>query len=92
MAGKKPRTAKALAERILLQQAEHLEKKWQLFQAGDDAAALTEEEQDFLLKMKKLEQDADLQDAQIDYLENLSDSELSEFYQRLQDSLGGPSN
>lgn len=88
----KKRSAKDVADKILLEQAEYLAQKWERFKAGDPTQALTDEEESFLMHLKKLEQESDLQDAQIDYLENLSDSELSDFYKRLDQSLKGPSN
>ena len=87
---KKKRSARQIADRILAEQVEHLETKWKTFQAGDSTSAMTDLEIRFLLDVKKLEQDADMQEAQTAYLEQLSDGDLEIFYQKLEASLPAP--
>lgn len=80
-------TAREIAERILKEQTEWLAQKWDDFKAGDASAALTEEEQNFLMLQKKLEQEGEVAEAQVSFLRGLSDEQLSEFLTDLQHSV-----
>jgi len=81
------RTARQLAELVLKREAQYLEKKFTAFEGGDPAAALTKEEWDLLMGIKKLEQEGELIDAEKSYLAGQSTEELQDFYARLSKSL-----
>jgi hypothetical protein len=81
------RTARQLAELILKRECQYLEKKYTAFEAGDPAAALTKEEWDLLMSVKKLEQEGELIDAEKSYLAGQSTDELQDFYDKLSRSL-----
>lgn len=80
-------SARELVDRLLYEQLEHLSGKWEEFKGGDETAALTDLEVNFLLSIRKLEQDAEFQDVASKHLARLSDSEVEMTIMRLEASL-----
>ncbi len=81
------RTARDIVDSLILRQVTHLERKWIAFEGGDIAAKLTDLEINFLLSVRKLEQEAAIQDAARTYLQGLSNAEVYEFYREIHASL-----
>lgn len=76
-------TAKQLAERIAKAVLERIQDKIMRFEAGDISAALTSEELDAVLKIQKVQAEANESDARSTHLSALNDAELTEMLTKL---------
>ena len=77
------RTAKQLAESIAKAVLQNIQDKMNRFQAGDITAALTSEELDAVLKIQKVQAEANEADARSSHLSALNDDELTEMLTKL---------
>jgi hypothetical protein len=84
---RRKRTAKHVAEEITFDMVQEMKARCEKFKRGDATAALTEVETKFLLETIKLQQEADVGEAAVGYLQEMTDKQLDEYHERLRKSL-----
>jgi len=84
-----PRSTKTtgeIAHAIIHELTVEAAEKYQEWRDGDETAALTDEEVDFLLAVQKLEQAGELTEARVSLFRTMTDEQILEMYREVTES------